>query len=163
MEPALRAGLPGRGFNAGPEAQEGRGVRDHHQLHARPGGIHRDAGSLVRHAEPPFPGVGVSEQGTQDQPAGRARGRPGGQLPVRGRYPGLRRAYKRIERPSPQDDLLPRARGRGGRGRGCTTVELRLSGFGLHLRQQHQYPRGRGAPLRLPGGIDAHDQRLCAQ
>ena len=39
-------------------------------------------------------------------------------------------------------------------------VERRLLGAGVHVRQQHQHARGRHAPVRLPVGADAHDQRL---
>ena len=48
------------------------------------------------------------------------------------------------------------------RGRGRAAVEQLLPGGAALVRQQHQHARGRHAPLRLPLGADAHDQRLRA-
>ncbi len=42
-------------------------------------------------------------------------------------------------------------------------MERLLPGVDLQLRQQHQHPRGRLAPLRLPLGADPHAERLRAQ
>jgi DNA gyrase subunit B len=49
------------------------------------------------------------------------------------------------------------------RRRNRAAVERQLYGAGLHLRQQHQHPRGRHASLRIPCRADAHHQRLCGQ
>ena len=45
------------------------------------------------------------------------------------------------------------------RGRGRAAVEQLLPGGAALVRQQHQHARGRLAPVRLPLGADAHDQR----
>ena len=50
-----------------------------------------------------------------------------------------------------------------GAGRGRDAVELLLPGVDLQLRQQHQHPRGRLAPLRLPLGADPDPERLRAR
>ena len=84
-------------------------------------------------------------------------------LPLRGRHRRLRRPPQREQGPAaPQDGLL-RERDRRRPGRGGDAVELLLPGIGLQLRQQHQHPRGRLAPLRLPLGPDPHAQRLRAR
>ncbi len=59
-----------------------------------------------------------------------------------------------------KQDRLLRARLRRRRRRGRDAVELLVSGVRLHLREQHQHPRGRLAPLGLPLGAHPHDQRL---
>ncbi len=58
-----------------------------------------------------------------------------------------------------QDHLLLR-RERRGRRRGGDAVERLLPGVDLLLRQQHQHPRGRQPPLRLPLGADPDAQPL---
>ena len=50
-----------------------------------------------------------------------------------------------------------------GAGRDRDAVEHLLPGVDLQLRQQHQHPRGRHPPLRLPLGADPDPQRLRPQ
>ena len=50
-----------------------------------------------------------------------------------------------------------------GPGRGRDAVEHLLPGVGLLVRQQHQHPRGRLAPLGLPLGADPHDLNAYAR
>ena len=57
--------------------------------------------------------VGLPQQGAQDPAHRRARGGPGGRLPVRGWHQGLRGAHQRGQGPRAQDRLLLAARGRG--------------------------------------------------
>ena len=59
-------------------------------------------------------------------------------------------------------DLL-RGRQRGRRSRDRDAVEQLLPGVDLQLRQQHQHPRGRHPPLRLPRGADPDPERLRPQ
>ena len=54
-----------------------------------------------------------------------------------------------------------RDRGRPGRGRDA--VELVLPGVGVLVREQHQHPRGRLAPVGLPLGADPDPERLRPQ
>ena len=52
--------------------------------------------------------------------------------------------------PDPQEGRLHRGRERRRRGRGRDAVEQLLPGVAALVRQQHQHPRGRLAPLGLP-------------
>ena len=75
----------------------------------------------------------------------------------------LRRPPQREQGPAAQEDGLLRGRDRRRHGRGRDAVELLLPGIGLQLRQQHQHPRGRLPPLRLPLGADPDAERLRAR
>ena len=92
----------------------------------------------------------------------RGRG-PRGRVPVRGRHPGLRRLPQREQGPGPAQGHLLRGRERRGRRRGGDAVELLLPGVHLLVRQQHQHPRGRHAPVRLPLGADPDAQPVRAR
>ena len=95
----------------------------------------------------------VDERGA-DQP---------GHVPVRGRHRGLRPPPEREQgRAAPQGHLLRRRSGRRP-GRGGDAVEHLLPGVDLLLRQQHQHPRGRHPPLRLPLRADPDPERLRAR
>ncbi len=99
----------------------------------------------------------------QDRAGRRACRGTEGHLPLRGRHRRLRRPPQREQGPAaPQDGLL-RERDRGRPGRGGDAVELLLPGIDLQLRQQHQHPRGRLPPLRLPLCAYPHAQRLRAR
>ena len=93
------------------------------------------------------------------------RARPDQQrhLPVRGRHRGLRPPPQREQGLAAQKGDLLRERGGRGPGRGGDAVELLLPGVDLQLRQQHQHPRGRHPPLRLPRGADPDAERLRAR
>ena len=64
---------------------------------------------------------------------------------------------------APQGRSSSRASEEEGAGRDRDAVELLLPGVDLQLRQQHQHPRGRHPPLRLPRGADPDAERLRAQ
>ena len=53
--------------------------------------------------------------------------------------------------------------GEEGSGRGGDAVELLLPGVHLLVRQQHQHPRGRLAPLGLPRRTYSHTQQVRAR
>ena len=63
----------------------------------------------------------------------------------------------------PAQGHLLRRRVRRGRRRGGDAVELLLPGVDPLVRQQHQHPRGRQPPDRLPLGADAHPQQVRAR
>ena len=86
-----------------------------------------------------------------------------GRVPVQGRHRGLRQAPERDQGPAAPQDRLLRGRDQGGPGRGRAAVERLLPGVDLLLRQQHQHPRGRHPPLRLPLGADPDAERRRPQ
>ena len=69
----------------------------------------------------------------------RARRRPLGRVPVRGRYRGLRRLPEREQGHRPPQGRVLHGRVRGGALRGRYAVELLLPGVRLLVRQQHQH------------------------
>ena len=93
----------------------------------------------------------------------RARRGQAHRVPLRGRHRGLRRLPQREQGADPEEGHLLRGRERRGRGRGRDAVERLLPGVGLLVRQQHQHPRGRLAPLGLPLGADAHAEQVRAR
>ena len=74
-----------------------------------------------------------------------------------------------VDAPQPQQDRRHRRadlharRARRHRRRDRPAVERRLHRDALQLRQQHQHPRGRHAPLGVPRGADAHGQHVRGQ
>ena len=58
---------------------------------------------------------------------------------------------------------LLRGRERPGRRRGGDAVEHLVRRVGLLVREQHQHPRGRHAPLRLQGGAHRHTEQVRAR
>ena len=156
--PRLGAALPARqAQDAAEEGPRGEEHRHHHHLHARPRDLR---GDRVRLPDPrrapardrlPHP----RPQGRADR---RARRRREGGVPVQGRHRGLRQAPERDQGPAAPQDRLLRGRDQGGPGRGRDAVERLLPGVDLLLRQQHQHPRGRHPPLRLPLGADPDPQ-----
>ena len=110
----------------------------------------------------------VPDQGTADRAHRRAPGRRAARVLRRGRHPGLRRLRERLEGSRPQAHRLlrgvdERRLRRDGPGRGRDAVEHVLRRIGLLVREQHQHPRGRLAPLRLQGRAHTHAERLRAQ
>ena len=82
------------------------------------------------------------------------------QLPVRGRHQLVRPVSESEPRGGQrQADLHARRQGRHRR-RDLAAVERQLFGDGLHLRQQHQHPRRRHAPVGVPRRADADHQLL---
>ena len=150
-----------------PQGDSDRGVGDEGDRHdadlpARPGDLRRSRVRLPDSGRP-----AARDRLPHSRPEDRAgrRARPDQQrhLPVRGRDRGLRTSPQREQgRGAPQGDLL-RGRQRGGTGRGGDAVEQLLPGVDLQLRQQHQHPRGRLAPVRLPRRSDSDPERLRAQ
>ena len=138
------------------------GHRDDDHLASRRRGL-RDARARLRDARRADARDRLPDPRPGDRARRRARRRPAGHLPLQGRDRRLRQAPEREQgRAAPQDGLL-RERDRRRRGRGRDAVELLLPGVGVLVRQQHQHPRGRLAPLRLPLGADPDAERLRAQ
>ena len=92
----------------------------------------------------------------------RAGERAGG-VPLRGRHPGLRRPRQLDEGADPQAHRLLRGRERPGLRRGRDAVEQLVRRLGLLVREQHQHPRGRLAPLRLPLRADRDAEQVRAR
>ena len=142
------------------DATDEHGTDDH--LPARPRDLRRDRlrlrdpGRAAARDRLPHPRP-------EDRADRRARRDQQRHLPVRRRHRGLRPPPQREQGGAePQADLL---RGREGRrrSRGRDAVEQLLPGVDLQLRQQHQHPRGRHPPVRLPRGADADAERLRPQ
>ena len=110
---------------------------------------------LDLHPRPAPARDGLPDARPPDRPHRRARGRGAARVLRRGRDQGLRRVRQRREGPGPQAHRLLRGRERGRRGRGGDAVEHLLRRLGLLVREQHQHPRGRHPPLRLPRGAHA--------
>ncbi len=91
---------------------------------------------------------------------GRAHGPDeGGEVLREGRAGPVRRvAQPEQEGAAPQADRLHRHQGRRRGGHGAA-VRGRVQREHLHLREQHQHPRGRHPPDGLQVGADAHHQR----
>ena len=120
----------------------------------------RDDRVQLRHARAAAAGAGLPERRRHHH--ARRRARPGQEppVPLRGRHPRVRHAPEQEQgRRERSADLHAGAEGPHRR-RDRAAVERRLLGDGVHVRQQHQHARGRHAPLRLPLGADADDQRL---
>ena len=96
----------------------------------------------------------VPDEGPAHRPRRRARGRAARGVPLRRRHPRLRRAHQQGEGADPQARRLFRGRERPGLRRGRDAVEQLVRRVGLLVREQHQHPRGRLPPLRLPLGAD---------
>ena len=92
----------------------------------------------------------------------RRRSRGGGSAGVllRGRDPRLRQVRQRGQGLGPQAHRLLRGRRRRRPRRGGDAVEHLLRGVGVLVRQQHQHPRGRIAPLRIPERAHGHAQQV---
>ena len=89
----------------------------------------------------------------------RERPAEGGDLLREGRAGRVRRvAQPEQEGAAPQADRLRRHQGRRG-SRHRPAVRGRVQREHVHLRQQHQHPRGRHPPHRVQGGADPDDQR----
>ena len=153
-----------RGDPLGPLEQLEPTDRDRHDHHlpARRRDLRGDR-LLVRHAVAAAPRDGVPDQGPQARAGRRARGRRDRRLPLRGRHPRLHRARQRDQGPRAPDRHLLRERDGRGPGRGRDAVERQLRRVHVLVREQHQHPRGRHAPVRLQGRADAHAERLRAQ
>ena len=159
LDPGLLARQADVAVQEGRRGEEG---RDQDHLPARPRDLRGDRVRLRDPRRAPARDR-LPHPRAQDRPDRRARLGPGGPLPLQGRDRRLRRAPEREQgRAAPQDRLL-RQRDRRGPGRGRDAVELLLPGVDLLLRQQHQHPRGRLAPLGLPRRADAHAERLRAR
>ena len=78
------------------------------------------------------------------------------------RHRGVRQASQQEQDGAARQAALLRTRRRCALDRSGHSVQRRLRREGLFLRQQHQHRRRRLAPLRLPLGVHAHDQRLRA-
>ena len=76
----------------------------------------------------------------------------GGDVPLRGRHPGVRQLAERGQGGPPQGRHLLRSDHRRHRDRGGVPVQQRLPRRRADLRQQHPHGRGRDASLRLPHG-----------
>ena len=132
-------------------------------LHARPRDLRDDRVRLRRRspsacARRPSSPAACKIELIDERGAGQTR-----RVPVQGRHRRLRQAPERDQGPAAPQDRLLRGRDRGRPGRGRAAVERLLPGVDLLLRQQHQHPRGRHAPLRLPLGADADAERLRPQ
>ena len=138
------------------------GARDHDHLPARPRDLRRDRVRLRRPGRAPARD-GVPHPRPEDRAGRRARRDQQRHLPVRRRHRGLRPPPQRQQGRGAQESHLLRGRQRGGPGRDRDAVEQLLPGVDLQLRQQHQHPRGRLPPLRLPLRPDPDPQRLRPQ
>ncbi len=134
-------------------------TRHHHHLPRRRRGL-RGGLLRLRHAFRAAARDGLPHPQPAHRPGRRARRGPARDVPVQGRDRRLRRAPQREQGPAAPQGRLLRERDRGRRGRGRDAVELLLPGVRLQLRQQHQHPRGRLAPLRLPRRAHPDAQRL---
>ena len=90
----------------------------------------------------------------------RARRREDGGVPLRGRYPRLRRVRQRVEGHRPQARRLRRGRERRRPRRDRDAVEQLVRRVGLLVREQHQHDRGRRPPLGVQGRADRDAQPL---
>ena len=133
-----------------------RPARHEHHLPAGPRDLRDDR---VRPHDPraALPRDGLPHQGPEDRLPRRARRALRDHLPVRRRHRRLRQvpAQPGHARAAAQEGRLHRGLERHRRGRGRAPVEQLLPGGAALVRQQHQHPRGRHAPLRLPLGADA--------
>ena len=144
-------------------ASAGRAEHRHdHHVPARRRDL-RDARLRLRHARAAPARDRLPDPRPEDLDQRRARRRPRGRVPLRGRHPRLRLLPQREQGPVQQEGHLLRGRVRRGRGRDRDAVELLLPGVDLQLRQQHQHARGRLAHVRLPLGADAHAQQVRAR
>ena len=103
---------------------------------------------------------GLPHQGPEHPLPRRARRGRGALLPLRGRHPGLRRLRQRREGLRPPPHRLLRERGGGRARRDRDAVEHVVRRVGLLVRQQHQHPRGRLAPLRVQGRAHRDAQQV---
>ena len=111
-------------------------------------------------ADPAPAGDRVPDAWPADRARRRARGRGPAGVPLRGRDPGLRQVRQQGEGPGPQAHRLLRRGERSGPRRGGHAVEHVVRGVGVLVREQHQYPRGRLAPLRVQGRADGDAQQV---
>ena len=119
----------------------------------------RDHRLQLRHAGPPAARARLPERRRDHRPRRRAE-RQEPHLQLRGRDPLVRGVHQQ-EQDRRQRPAAAHARGaRRHRGRDRAPVERRLRGDGLLVRQQHQHPGGRDAPVGLPLRPDAHHQRV---
>ena len=160
LPPGVRARRPGGRHDHRRRLRNG---RDRHDdlVHARRRYLRGDR-VVPRHAAPAPARDGLPDARAADHAHRRARGRVERGVPLRGRDPGLRPPHQRREGPDPPDDRLLRGRGRGARrlGRGRDAVEREVRRIGLLLREQHQHPSRRNAPLGLHGRPDDDDQQV---
>ena len=103
---------------------------------------------------------GVSDARPPDRAHRRARRRRAGRLPVRGWDQRLHRPREQRQGARAQGRRLLRQRDRRGRGRGRDAVERLVRRVHVLVRQQHQHPRGRYAPLGLQVVAHADAERL---
>ncbi len=93
----------------------------------------------------------------------RGEGRDG-RVPLRGRHPRLRQPPQRDRATRVHRDVVYlEVGGPGGQPRGRAAVDRGLQRGRLHLREQHQHPRGRHPPHRLPHLAHPHAERLRAR
>ena len=117
----------------------------------------RDDGVQLRHPRAAPARARVPQRRHHHHARRRAR-RQEAQLPLRRRHRLVRHAPEQEQGAGQREaDLHARRAGRHRR-RDRAAVERQLHRDDLRLRQQHQHPRRRHAPLRLQGGADAHDQ-----
>ena len=137
------------------------GPRHHDHLPSRPRDLRGDRVRLPDPCRAPARD-GLPHPRPEDRAGRRARSDQQRHLPVRGRDRGLRPPSQREQGLAAQKGDLLRGRGGGGPGRGGDAVERLLPGVDLQLRQQHQHPRGRHPPLRLPRRADPDAECLRA-
>ena len=139
----------------------GQGARHgyHRAVQAGPRNLHR-ARVPLHDPGGPAPAARVPQQGHHHHDQGRARGpEERGDLLRQGRPERVRAvAHPEQEAAPPEADHLQRHQGRRRGGPG-PAVRGRVQREHVHLREQHQYPRGRHPPHRVQVGPDPHDQR----
>ncbi len=136
-----------------------KGTGHHGPLQAGPRDLHR-ARVPLHHPGRPAPPARVPEQGRHHHASRTSgRSRQDGDLLRQGRPDRVRRvAQPQQEAAPPQADRLQRHQGRR-RGGPRPPVRGRVQREHLHLREQHQHPRGRHPPHRLQVGAHPHHQR----
>ena len=120
----------------------------------------RDDRVQLRHARQPPARARVPQRRRGHHARGRARGRQEPPLPLRGRHPRVRHAPEQEQGGGQRHAHLHAGAEGSHRSRDCAAVERRLHRSGLHLREQHQHARRRHAPVGVPRGAHADDQRL---
>ena len=142
-----------------PRADRGhRPARHEGHLQARPADL-RDDDLQLRHALPAPARAVLPQPRHPHLPRGRARQQEA-PLPVRGRDRVLRRAPQPQQGDDPREAHRDHGRARRRRRRGRAAVERRLRREHPLLREQHQHPRRREPPRRLPRGAHPRAQRL---